>query len=99
MQTVSELGVAVAHRRRALGLKQGEVARAAGISQDTLSRLELGKVADIGARRLLAVLSALGLELDFKPEGSSGSLDELKRELSVLDRLTPVARGPEGGKR
>lgn len=99
MQTVTELGEAVAHRRRSLGLKQGEVARAAGVSQDTLSRFELGKVADIGARRLLAVLSILGLELDFKPEGSAGSLDDLKQEHALLDRTAPVARRPGGRKR
>lgn len=99
MQTVTNLGEAVARRRRSLGLKQGEVAKVAGISQDTLSRFELGKVADIGTRRLLAVLSALGLELDFKPEVSTGSLDDLKQELAVLDRTAPVARRPGGDKR
>jgi len=56
MQTVSELGEAVAARRRYLGMKQREVAAHAGISQELLSRFECGKSAELGSRKLLAVL-------------------------------------------
>lgn len=80
MQTVLELGEAVAQRRRALGLKQGDVAERAGVTQDSLSRFELGKVAEFGSRKLLAVLAVLGMELQFIEMGASGSLDELRRE-------------------
>lgn len=67
-------------RRRFLGLKQGDVAASAGISQGSLSRFERGKVAEFGSRKLLAVLAALGMELEFVDIGASGSLDELRRE-------------------
>lgn len=80
MQTLAELGSAVAARRRALGLKQGEVAARAGIAQEALSRLERGKLAEFGSRKLLAVLAVLGMELRFGEVGESGSLDELRRE-------------------
>lgn len=80
MQTVRELGEAVAMRRRALGLKQGEVAAQVGIAQETLSRLELGKLSEFGSRKLLAVLAVLGMEVQFVEVGTSGSLDELRRE-------------------
>ena len=80
MQTVLELGEAVAARRRSLGLKQGEVAARAGVSQESLSRFERGKLAEFGSRKLLAVLAALGMELQFVEVGASGSLDELRRE-------------------
>ncbi len=80
MQTVLELGEAVASRRRMLGLKQGDVAVRAGISQEMLSRLERGKSAEFGSRKLLAVLAVLGMELEFIESGASGSLDELRRE-------------------
>lgn len=80
MQTLIELGEAVATQRRARGLKQGAVAKYAGISQETLSRFERGQLAEFGARKLLAVLAAMGLELQVVPEGSSGSLDDLRRE-------------------
>lgn len=80
MQTISELGDAVAKRRRSLGLKQGFVAKYAGISQEVLSRFERGKLAEFGSRKLLAVLSVLGMEIQFDEIGESGSLDQLRRE-------------------
>ena len=80
MQTLVEVGKAVAARRRSLGLKQGEVAAQAGISQETLSRFERGNVAEFGSRKLLAVLSVLGMELQINETVASGSLDELRRE-------------------
>jgi len=80
MQTVLELGEAVAERRRALGLKQGDVAARAGVAQGALSRFERGKLSEFGSRKLLAVLAALGMELHFHETAESGSLDELLRE-------------------
>lgn len=80
MQSLLELGQAVAVRRRSLGLQQGDVAARAGISQDALSRFELGKLAEFGSRKLLAVLEVLGMELQLKETSAAGSLDELRRE-------------------
>ncbi len=80
MQTLLEVGEAVAARRRSLGLKQGEVATRAGISQEMLSRFERGKSAEFGSRKLLAVLAVLGMELLVIETGAAGSLDELRRE-------------------
>lgn len=80
MQTVRELGEAVAARRRFLGLKQGDVADRAGITQEALSRFERGKLPEFGSRKLLAVLAVLGMELEFTEVGGAGSLDELRRE-------------------
>ena len=75
MQTLQELGEAVAKRRRALGLKQGDVAAQVGIAQETLSHFELGKLPEFGSRKLLAVLAVLGMELLFGEIGAAGSLD------------------------
>jgi transcriptional regulator with XRE-family HTH domain len=80
MKTLLDLGQAVADRRKALHLRQGQVAAQSGITQETLSRLEHGQLTDLGARKILAVLAVLGLELSLIPEGTSGSLDELRRE-------------------
>lgn len=52
----------------------------AGVTQASLSRFERGKLAEFGSRKLLAVLAALGMELQFVEAGASGSLDELRRE-------------------
>jgi transcriptional regulator with XRE-family HTH domain len=80
MQTLPELGSAVAARRRSLGLKQGDVAARAGVPGDSLSRFEHGKLAEFGSRKLLALLAVLGMEIQFVDIGESGSLDELRRE-------------------
>jgi transcriptional regulator with XRE-family HTH domain len=80
LQTLQELGESVATRRKLLGLKQNEVAIQAGITPESLSRLERGRSAEFGARKLLAVLAVLGAELDVVAQGQSGSLDALRRE-------------------
>ncbi len=80
MQSIQELGKAVAVRRKSLGLKQFEVAALAGVTAESLSRFECGRVAEFGARKLLAVLAVLGAELDVVTQGQAGNLDELRRE-------------------
>nr|WP_063570569.1 helix-turn-helix domain-containing protein [Luteibacter rhizovicinus] len=80
MQTLAELGEAVATRSKALGLKQAMVAESAGITPESLSRFERGRSAEFGSRKLLAVLAVIGMELHFIEEGASGSLDELRKE-------------------
>jgi Helix-turn-helix. len=82
MQTVFEVGAAVAERRRSLRLKQSDVAAQAGIAPEMLSRFERGKVSEFGTRKLLAVLSVLGMELALTDTRAAGSLDELRRERS-----------------
>ncbi len=80
MQTLQELGEAVATRRKALGLRQQAVAEQAGITPESLSRFERGRSAELGARKLLAILAVLGMEINLVPVGQSGMLDELRRE-------------------
>ena len=80
MQTVPEVGQALAQRRKLLRLKQGEVAARSGLSQSLLSRLEKGQLPEFGTRKLMSVLAVLGLELTFTEAGKAGSLDELRRE-------------------
>ena len=80
MQTIQELGQALAERRKALGLKQGIVAEQSGLSQALLSRLERGRLTEFGTRKLMALLAVLGMELSFTELGMAGTLDELRRE-------------------
>jgi transcriptional regulator with XRE-family HTH domain len=82
MQTIPELGQALAQRRKLLKLKQGQVAAESGLSQALLSRLENGQLPEFGARKLMAVLAVLGLEINFTEAGAAGTLDELRRERS-----------------
>nr|WP_298116205.1 helix-turn-helix transcriptional regulator [uncultured Pseudomonas sp.] len=71
MQSLNQLGEAVAQRRHALGVKQGQVAEKAGITQESLSRFECGRAAEFGARKLLAVLAVLGMEILFSETAQS----------------------------
>lgn len=82
MQTIFELGEAVASRRKALRLRQADVAAMAGIAPEMLSRFERGRLAELGARKLLNILGALGMELSYLEIIPAGSLDDLKRERS-----------------
>ena len=98
MQTLQELGEAVAVRRKLLGLKQSDVAAKAGVTPESLSRFERGRTAEFGSRKLLAVLAVMGAELDLMAQGQSGNLDELRREraqssLGILPGPTGAARG------
>ena len=77
MQTLQELGQAVAALRKLVGLRQGDVAAQAGVTPESLSRFERGRGAEFGSRKLLAVL---GAELDILTQGQRGDLDELRRE-------------------
>ena len=80
MQTLQELGQAVATRRKLLGLKQSDVATQAGVTAEALSRFERGRGAEFGTRKLLAVLAVLGAELEVATQSQAGNLDELRRE-------------------
>ena len=80
MKTLQELGEAAGTARRELRLKQKDVAAQAGITPESLLRFERGQVSEFGYRKLLAVLAVLGMEIDFVKTGTSGSLDELRRE-------------------
>jgi transcriptional regulator with XRE-family HTH domain len=80
MTRLTELGKAVFHRRKALGLSQSDVAKCSGITRESLLRFERGQVAEFGSRKLLAILTVLGLEITFTEAGMSGTLDDLRRE-------------------
>jgi y4mF family transcriptional regulator len=62
----AQLGAAIRYKRRAIGLRQAELAALAGVGPRFLSELENGKpTAEIG--RGLRVLRRLGLELSIAP--------------------------------
>ena len=80
MKSLAELGVAVAERRRALKLRQSEVAARSGLTKGYLGYFERGQLTEFGSRKLLAVLAVLGMELTFTEVEAAGTLDELRRE-------------------
>lgn len=80
MNTLIELGEAVATRRKALKLSQSEVAKRSGLTKGYLGNFERGQLTEFGSRKLLAVLAVLGMEMNFIEARMSGTLDELRRE-------------------
>ncbi|MEW6018907.1 MAG: helix-turn-helix transcriptional regulator [Pseudomonadota bacterium] len=62
------IGQAVRSARKGLGLTQPELAAAAGVGLRFLVELERGKPT-VRLDRMLAVLDALGLELQIAPRG------------------------------
>jgi len=94
LQTLQELGEAVAVRRKLLGLKQAAVAAMAGVTPESLSRFERGRAAEFGSRKLLAVLAVLGAELEVMAQGQSGNLDELRRERAEATTGKTLGRPP-----
>ncbi len=80
MRTLQELGEAVAVTRKNRRLTQAELADRAGLTRELIARFERGNVTEFGSRKLLAVLAVLDMEMTFIEVGTSGSLDELRRE-------------------
>lgn len=63
MSTLQQLGSKIAERRRQLGLKQTDVARQSGVTAESLSRFERGRLPEFGSRKLIAILAVVGMEI------------------------------------
>jgi transcriptional regulator with XRE-family HTH domain len=63
---LSDIGNRVKELRKEKGIKQEELAKAAGISRNTLSKLENGYIANISIVTFDKVLNVLGYQLDIK---------------------------------
>lgn len=61
-----ELGETVKRLRKERGMTQEALAKKAGISRATLSKLENGQIAQISVVTLNDILNHLGYELDIK---------------------------------
>ncbi|CAN5826332.1 hypothetical protein BH23CHL8_BH23CHL8_17310 [soil metagenome] len=89
---LAELGRELREARRSRGLRQSDVARAAGVSTSWLSALELGQAAEVGFRRLAVVLAVVGLDLSARayPGGDVLRDEGHRRLLARFRALLPV---------
>jgi transcriptional regulator with XRE-family HTH domain len=78
--TLSELGQRLRTERKSRRLSQAELAQSLGMSRATISAIENGTVAEIGVRKLMALATALGLELSVAARGERPTLQELREE-------------------
>lgn len=70
MTTTQDIGQIIRDTRKSMGLRQEALAGAAGVGLRFLVELERGKPS-VRLDKMLAVLDALGLELDVKPRGGA----------------------------
>ena len=80
MKTLQELGQEVARMRVKRQLTQSKLALLSGLSRQSISKLEKGRIEELGTRKLMLILEALGLELSITPRGERGTLDQLRVE-------------------
>lgn len=97
------LGRSIREARLHKRLTQVDAALACGLHPTTVSGLERGQVAEIGVRKLNALLEALGLELVVRPRGHARTLDDIAKELSqplpqsIIGKRVRKARSQKGG--
>lgn len=78
--TLSELGQKLRDARKARHLSQGELASSLGMSRATISAIENGTVGEIGVRKLMALATAVGLELFLEARRERPTLQQLREE-------------------
>ncbi|MES2948698.1 MAG: helix-turn-helix transcriptional regulator [Pseudomonadota bacterium] len=78
--TLPDVGARYRQLRKAAGKTQTEVAAAAGLRQETLSRFETGAANDLSAGKLLRLLQVLDMEMEFAPTTRRPNLDDLQQE-------------------
>jgi len=92
---LQQLGLAIRHARDAKGLTQKELATRAGLSRNTLNRLENGDFPDLGVRKAETILKELGMQFDIKPAQPHAqklkfaSMASMSANVSFKDELTP----------
>jgi len=84
---VAELGSVIRAYRKASGLSQKELAKMAGVSRATLNYLESGREIEVGASKLLSLLTVLGI-----PVGVPAGIDHAHDD-AVLDQAGKAITG------
>src|SRR5687767_7615806 len=92
---VQELGRAIRNARSARGLTQAQLAMEAGLSRNTLNRLESGLFPDLGIKKAGAILERLGMELSVNPVEQKPNKPDfvsmacMSASVSFKNQLTP----------
>lgn len=80
LKTLPDVGARFKSLRKNAHKTQGQLAAATGMRQEAISRFEAGSAADFSLGKLLTLLQALDLELDFKPTMRRPTLEDLLTE-------------------
>lgn len=80
LRTLPDIGRRFKTLRKKAGKTQTELAEAVGMWQEALSRFESGKGMDFSLAKLLKLLNALDLEIDFTPAPRRPTLTDILDE-------------------
>lgn len=81
MLDLPTIGIELAGRRKALRLRQSDIAVRAGVSRATLDALENGRLGELGFAKVARILAAVGLDLRLAEAGPRRpTLEELMAE-------------------
>ena len=93
--SVASMGSVIRAHRKASGLSQKDLAKAAGVSRATLNYLESGREdMEIGASKLLALLEVLGIPVGVPADVSRGADEStVEAALASLGKGRKLAEG------
>lgn len=77
---MQHIGILIKTLRKQRGLTQAELAARFGMSRATISGIERGSVAEIGIRKVEAILNFFGYTLAAKPLSKRPTLEQLEEE-------------------
>lgn len=84
MNDLDEVAVRIRAQRRALGLTQHELANRARVSRALIAELESGRLPELGFKKLVRILRAVGLDLRLTTfNRRRPTLEDLVREGSL----------------
>lgn len=75
---MEEIGQLIRRLRKAQGLSQADLAGKFGMSRATISGIENNTIAEVGIRKVEAILNSLGYTLAGAPVRKRPTLDDLK---------------------
>jgi len=76
---MKDVGEKIKKRRKELGWTQERLSQVSGISRSKISQLEQGTLEELGFRKVLRVLTALGLSFNIVRVDPTPRLDELQK--------------------
>lgn len=90
-----EIGPAVHKARISAHLTQLELARRAGLTRTTVNQVETGSCRDLGARKVIALLEALGLEMQVRAVEMPRRKDYLRMACRSANTSFRIAMTPD----
>jgi transcriptional regulator with XRE-family HTH domain len=91
MLDLPTIGVEIIKRRKALRLRQSDVAERAGVSRSTVDALENGRLGELGFGKVSRILAVIGLELLLQ--------EAVRRRPTLEDLMEENARHERLGRR